>query len=123
MNHEEMKKLVEQRKVEQEKRYQDGSRLRLSNNVSKKMTTSMIAALSTFEENFGYLWGHNKKNLTPQERQFYEIWQDCRSRILDDGNANIRAVKQEISEYDCKWHPYKTEIRFDTREVREDGIN
>lgn len=114
-NEEEMKEFLEFKRVVKERReknellYKEGSRKRLSINITKKMKTNMIGSLAIFEEVFGYLWGHGKtrSRLTNEEMDMDELWQEVRSRVLDRGNANIRSVEDEILEYDCTWNRYQ----------------
>lgn len=104
------KKIIEDRRKENELRYKAGSQQRLINSIRRKMNTNMIGALDTFEKNFGDLWGNGKRNLSKEELVMYETWQRARSQILDRGNANIRAMEDEVSEYDCSWNRYHTEF-------------
>jgi len=60
------------------------------------LRTTFIGAIATFEEMFGFMWGHGKINKTPEEQELFALWQECRKRILDKGNNNIRLTKQSI---------------------------
>ncbi len=93
---------------------------KLKQDAKRKITTTMIGALSSFENRFGRLWGHQKEegeDLTPQEERFFEIWQDVREEILDRGNAQIGALNQELDMYNVERQRYQ--IKFVQR--RQDG--
>ena len=66
----------------------------------KSIDTTMIGALSKFENVFGYLWGHYKgpdEQLTDQEMYFDNMWQDVRNNILNHGNKQKRVLQDKIS--------------------------
>lgn len=106
----ELHKQAEKNKAEQKDRFREGSKKKLLNSIKTKMRTNMIGALATFEERFGSLWGHSKKNLTPEEKKYAALWQEVRSKILDTGNRNIRNIEEEISQYNCEWNRYETKF-------------
>lgn len=109
---ENFKKIVAQRKQENDDKYKETSKKRMIENVCKRMRTNMIGALAAFEESFGELWGKGKKTLNSAEQDCYNIWQDTRAKILDQGNNNIRIVQEEISQYDCHWNRYQYDVVF-----------
>jgi hypothetical protein len=92
--------------------YNEQSKNRLSNQIEKKCRTTMIGSLAAFEDEFGHLWGHGlpPEELSNEQHEFRELWQYARTRILDDGNSNIRAIKSEISQYDIKWKRFVMEF-------------
>lgn len=94
--------------------YTEGSKKRLLNNIKKKFDTTTIGSLAIFEDYFGHLWGHGKKDadLTNEERHFRELWSDARSDILDNGNFNLRSAQSEISQYTISWNRYITKFFF-----------
>jgi hypothetical protein len=56
----------------------------------------MIGSLSKMENSFGHLWGHFKDGpLTEQEEAFADLWDDTRNSILNQGNKEIRNLKQD----------------------------
>ncbi len=113
----EFRKIVQDRKAENERAYKEVSKNRLKQNISKRMRTSMIGALAAFEDKFGELWGKNKKNLSQNELECYNIWQEVRAKILDQGNNNIRIAEEEIDQYDCSWNRYNYEFVIRKEEV------
>lgn len=80
--------------------------------LSKKVTTVNIGAISQFETYFGILWGHGKYDheLTETEREWRDIWNDCRKMILDNGNSQLRLVQQLLNRYDLKSKPQVIEV-------------
>ena len=68
----------------------------------KRIQTTMIGALSKMENNFGHLWGHFKDGpLTEQEEAFADLWDDTRNAILNQGNKEIRNLKQDHEKCTC----------------------
>ena len=94
--------------------YQENSKKRLINNIKKKFDTTIIGSLAAFEAEFGYLWGHGKTyaELTEEEQEFRDMWNDVRSKILDNGNFNLRSAQSEISQYTLSWNRYVTKFNF-----------
>jgi len=88
--------------------YSDASKKRLLTNIKKKFDTTIIGSLAIFEEEFGYLWAHGEVDdtLTETERDFRDMWQEVRTKILDAGNSNLRAAQSEISQYTLSWNRY-----------------
>lgn len=108
----EMKRQIDERKKRQNEKYNENSKQRLINGIAKKFKTTIIGSLAVFEEHFGYLWGHGKdiKDLTKEEKTFYNIWMRARSELLDKGNNHARAAEIEIGEYTISWDRYKTKF-------------
>ena len=91
-----------QGEVESVRKLQESSRRRLSSIIKKKLQTSFIGAIAKVEQYIGsQLWGHGKEEdeLTERERRWLEIWNECRTEILDNGNAQIRALESEVQQY------------------------
>jgi hypothetical protein len=114
----EFKSQNDQNKLRKEKAYKDNSKRRLLNNIKKKFDTTIIGSLAAFEEKFGELWGHGLPAGELDEDQIYwrEVWADARSRILDNGNANLRAAQNEIAQYTLSWNRYVTQFNLDRNE-------
>mgnify|MGYP003387198092 CR=1 FL=1 len=75
---------------------------KLKQDIKKKITTTMIGALSSFENRMGRLWGFHKTEeeaLTPQEERFLALWLEIREEILDRGNAQIGAMSSNLDNY------------------------
>jgi len=77
------------------------SKLKIQEVISTKLRTTFIGALSSIEESFGFLWGddEDESKLTPTQLKWKEIWVDCRTRILNNGNSQLRAIKNELKNY------------------------
>ena len=105
----------QRQKAAKEKKYRDSSKKRLSNIVSTKIKTSFIGAISSCEKNFGFLWGHGKdeSELTKQELEMKELWEEVRTEILDNGNTQLRAASNEIDNYSISWERYSLGINID----------
>ena len=108
---------------ENEQKYLENSKDRLEKIVTTKIRTSFIGALSQFEENFGFLWGHGKNGaLTEEEVIMQEVWERTRTAVLNNGNNQIRAVKNEIECNTVHWDRYTMEIpTLDSKEGEEEN--
>lgn len=63
----------------------------------KRIKTTMIGSLSKMENNFGHLWGHfSESDLSAQEEMFADLWDETRNSILNQGNKEIRNLKQDF---------------------------
>lgn len=91
-----------------EKKYQESSKKKLMGNIKKKFDTTIIGSLAVFEEAFGHLWGHDvdPDKRTIEQSVMAEQWQEARSKILDNGNSNLRAAQNEISNYTLSFNRY-----------------
>ena len=112
---------TEQRKRKLAEKYKDNSKRRLLNNLKKKFDTTIIGSLAAFEDKFGELWGHGLDHVELDEDQVYwrELWMEARSKILDNGNANLRAAQNEIAQYTLSWNRYVTQFNIDTGNNKE----
>jgi len=79
--------------------------------LTKRFQTTMIGALYEFEKAFGHLWGYNKdenEELTDNEEQFLDTWEEVRNRILNNGNNQLRKAVSELS----KINPYAKQYHY-----------
>tara|TARA_R110002020_G_scaffold391916_1_gene602293 strand:- start:240 stop:617 length:378 start_codon:yes stop_codon:yes gene_type:complete len=115
---EHFKAQAEQNKRHKDDSYKDNSKRRLLNNLKKKFDTTIIGSLAAFEDRFGELWGHGLAAGELDEDQLYwrEVWADARSKILDNGNANLRAAQNEIAQYTLSWNRYVTQFHLGRNE-------
>ena len=97
-------------KQKKEDRQRELSKDRLLSAATKKIQTTMIGSLSTIESHFGFLW--EGENLTPEQKQLKNIFEDLRSEILDRGNTQIRNLEQEFLNYDITWKKYTINLPF-----------
>jgi len=91
-----------------DKKYKTDSKERLSKILKKKIQTTMIGALSSLEENLGFLWEQDNPKITKAEMQ--ELYNKIRSEILDKGNNQARNVDAELAQYDVEWLRYSVQI-------------
>jgi len=89
-------------KAIRESRRKDMSRNQLFKAAKKKIQTTMIGALSTLEESFGFLWGfgNTEEEKTPEQKHIHEIYEEARAQILDRGNTQIRSLESEFLNYE-----------------------
>ncbi len=91
-----------------EKKYKVESKDRLSKILKKKIQTTMIGALSSIEENFGFLWNDAK---TPSDKEEMKaLYNKVRSEILDKGNNQARNIDAELAQYEVEWLRYSIKI-------------
>jgi len=93
-------------KKQREDKYKLDSRERLSKVLKKKIETTMIGALSSIEEHFGFLWKDDSEELTPERQEMKRLFTLVRSEILDKGNTQARNIDAELSQYDVHWNRY-----------------
>jgi hypothetical protein len=110
---------VDHRRERQDEKYKDNSKRRLLNILKKKFDTTIIGSLAAFEESFGDLWGHGlpSHELDEDQRYWRDAWMDTRSKVLDNGNSNLRAAQNEVAQYTFSWNRYVT--RFYNRNNEE----
>ena len=95
-------------KQKRAERYKDDSRERLSKILKKKIQTTMIGALSSLEENFGFLWDESNQDIpVEQKKHMKDLYGKVRSEILDKGNNQARNIDAELAQYDVEWLRYK----------------
>jgi len=91
-------------KKKRDEKYKEVSKDRLFNVEKKKVQTTMIGALSTLEEHFGFLWGFEQsEEMTPEQEHMKTIFEEARSKILDRGNTQIRNLESEFVNYEITW--------------------
>lgn len=93
-----------------DKKYKAESKDRLSKILKKKIQTTMIGALSSIEENFGFLWQSENGSLSKDQEVMKDIYQKIRSEILDKGNNQARNIDAELAQYDVEWLRYTMKI-------------
>lgn len=98
-------------KKQREDKYKVDSKDRLAKILKKKIETTMIGALSTIEENLGFLWNNEDGSpLTDEQSIMKELYQKVRSTILDKGNNQARNVDAELAQYNVEWLKYQVEM-------------
>jgi hypothetical protein len=104
-----MKAMSNKMRQAKEERFAEQSRKRLDKIISTKIRTAFVGALASFEEEFGVLWGNEKEDdseLTDNERAWKEIWENVRTEILNNGNTQLRAARNEIANHVIQWKRY-----------------
>ena len=106
-------RLRKQADAQRKERFFEQSRQRLLQILEKKFRTTFIGAISAIEESsFGRLWGHNLRHNERNENQqrWFEVWQNLRTKILNQGNAQLRAVQNELELYKVEWLRHQTNL-------------
>ena len=85
---------------------------RLKQNIARKIKTTMIGAIASIEDAFGFLWGIDKdeEDLTKEEMEYRDSWEIARTEILNKGNKQLRIAMEEISEYTMEWNKYQVDF-------------
>jgi hypothetical protein len=98
--------------------YNEASKKRLLNNITRKFDTTIIGSLAILEEEFGDLWGHGLEynELTEEQKEFRVTWQSARTRLLDAGNSNLRAALSEIAQYTLSWNRFVMNFKSTTKD-------
>ena len=96
----------------------------LINNINKRFKTTMIGALARFEDSFGYLWeDENNSN----RENFNILWERVRDDILNNGNKQMRAAINEVSNFISKdikvKRTYNYDVSFDNKTNNNKGEN
>ena len=110
-------------KKSREDRYKEVSKDALFKASKKKIQTTMIGALSTIEEHFGFLWGFElpEDQLTPEQKHVKSIFEDVRAKILDRGNTQIRSLESEFVNYEISKKKYFINLPVAKPKGEEDG--
>ena len=106
----EFKHQANKKRGDKDSQYKDNSKRRLLNILKKKFDTTIIGSLAAFEDWCGELWGHglSMNDLDEDQRYWRDLWMETRSKVLDNGNSNLRAAQNEISQYTLSWNRYVT---------------
>ena len=69
----------------------------LLSNIDKRFKTTMIGSLSNFEKGFSHLWeGEGDED---RKTYYYELWQDIRDEVLNNGNHQARSATKELKSF------------------------
>lgn len=124
-NFENLKAMNEYKKIaanDHDDKYLKSSSDRLMKIIETKVRTSFIGAISQFEELIGKeLWGHGKPTEKCDEDELYwrKVWDRVRTNILNNGNAQLRALQSEVGYYEIKWNRYQLKGRGDNGNNQE----
>ena len=129
MNYDDMEYWNNHQKVNERKERQiqskgEFARQKVSKTVKTSIMTSVIGALSDFEEFMGELWGHGKpyNQLTEEQKKNRELWLDARDSILRRGSNSVKLSLRDINR--CTFSNYqqkKYDIIIKPREDDENG--
>jgi hypothetical protein len=108
LSHGQMKAMSSRMKQAREERFLEQSRRRLDKIVKTKMETAFIGALAAFEDEFGELWGGKtpEDELTVEQLAMRVLWNRARTNVLNNGNTQLRALRNEIANHVIKWNRY-----------------
>lgn len=112
LSHSAMKNMAEKAKNARREKYLEDSRKRLETIIRKKMRTTFIGALDSFETNFGDLWGHglNEDELSDEQVEFQAIWDATRTDVLNKGNTQLRGLQTELANHVVSWNRYTLDL-------------
>ena len=80
----------------------------LRERMSNRIKTTMIGAISSIEEHFGFLWGYDEKTPTKSQQDFKRVFEELRKEILDKGNNQLRSIDADL----CNYNIDKKEIKI-----------
>lgn len=105
-----LKKSINLKNIREERR-KEVSKDTLFKSCKKKIQTTMIGALDTIEKKFGFLWCfESEEELTPEQKQIKDIYEEIRAIILDRGNTQIRNLEAEFSGYEVQRKRYQINL-------------
>lgn len=105
-----LKKSINLKNIREERR-KEVSKDSLFKSCKKKIQTTMIGALDTIEKKFGFLWSfENEEELTTEQKQMKDIYDEIRATILDRGNTQIRNLEAEFSGYEVQKKRYQINL-------------
>lgn len=105
-----LKKSINLKNIREERR-REVSKDSLFKSCKKKIQTTMIGALDTIEKRFGFLWSfESEEELTTEQKQMKDIYDEIRATILDRGNTQIRNLEAEFSGYEVQKKRYQINL-------------
>lgn len=111
--------MLDNYKKMREKKLKIESKEKLSRTLKKKIETTMIGALSSIEEHFGFLWKSGDGQLTKDQEIMKSLYNKIRSEILDKGNNQARNIDIELSQYDIEWIKYSIQLPVIPQQTKE----
>ena len=79
--------------------------------IETKFKTTMIGSLARFEESFGHLWEEEG----PDQQEYLDLWEYTRNSVLNNGNKQMRAAVNDISNTFLNSQKSKITYRFNYR--------
>lgn len=78
----------------------DANKNRLRQSVVTRLKTSFIFAIAEIEDKFGHLWNPDSQDDEVEGPEYYKsLFLELRKRVLDNGNAQIRAFEKDLEGY------------------------
>jgi hypothetical protein len=89
---------------------------RLVANLERKLLTTGVGALDRFEALFGRLWGDGKSDdeLTENERAWRRLFLECREKIFDGTNHQIRNMRAELALHEVEKVGQQIQVKFNS---------
>jgi hypothetical protein len=114
MGFHQIRKFTQQQKEERRQEFLAQSNEKLHNTIKSFLMTTAIGDISKFETSFGDLWGHGltEDKLTQDQLDNRRIWNEVRTKILDELNKKIRLLESIFGEYTIEWKRYHKELRI-----------
>jgi transcription termination factor Rho len=114
-----LKKSIDLKNI-REQRKKEVSKDALFKSCKKKIQTTMIGALDVLEKRFGFLWLHNdSEDLSQEQKQLKDIYDEARADILDKGNTQIRNLESEFSDYEVTKKRFTINLPVSEKELGE----
>jgi hypothetical protein len=101
-----LRNTIDRRKLNDYQHKKQKNKVRLTKVISRKTTTSFIGAIAQVEKHLGVLWGHGKQDnkCSKDELAWRDIWERCRTEILNNGNKQVRAIERELDDHEIVWN-------------------
>lgn len=87
------------------------SKKRLIQALERKFKTCFIGALAEFEKQFSDLW--------EDDNEWRAKWEATRTHVLNNGNNQLRAAIDEVSQYTMTWD--KHNVNFIVKQPEEES--
>jgi hypothetical protein len=100
----------------QENKYKFGQR-KLNDIIKKRMTTTIIGIIASFEQVFDKSFPENYDKATKEELDFQDKFEEFRESALDKGNRQLRELLRDIEQFNIDYVGYQLELR------KKDGEN
>lgn len=82
------------------------SREKLENIITKRIKTTMIGAVAAVEESLKQFWDNGGEKLTEEQERIFNLFQEMRSKILDNGNNQIRLIEKDLDNFNVELKIY-----------------
>jgi len=90
-------------------RLKHGSK-KLGQEVKKRMTTTIVGIIASFEKHFEHRFPENYDKATDEEIKFEAEFSDFREEAFDKGNHQLRELLKELELYDVEYVGYQVEF-------------